>query len=71
MKITLPIKQRFEVDIDLDEIVDEINELPLVDRWNWIGKVINNIKVEDVEKLHPEHKALIKDWLERQIIKFK
>lgn len=71
MKITLPIKQRFEVDIDLDEIVEEINELPLVDRWNWIGKVINNIEVEDVEKLAPEHKALIKDWLERQIIKFK
>lgn len=71
MKITLPIKQRFEVDIDLDELAYEINELSLEYRFNWIGKFINNIEIEDVEKLHPEHKALIKDWLERQIIKFK
>lgn len=71
MKITLPIKQRFEVDIDLDEMVDEINELPLEYRWNWIGKVISDIEVEDLQELAPEHKALIKDWLERQIIKFK
>lgn len=71
MKITLPIKQKFEVDIDLDEIAYEINELSLEYRFNWIGKFISNIEIEDVEKLAPEHKALIKDWLERQIIKFK
>lgn len=70
MIVEVKIKQTVDVDINIKDIVDEINELPILDRINQVGHLINAINSDDIISMADAHKAMIKDWLERQLKRF-
>lgn len=66
--VTITVNKQITTDISIEQIIDCLNEMPLPQRWNMIGKIINQVKSD---QLPPAQKQTIKDWLERTLIKFK
>lgn len=72
MKIDIPVRHIFEIDIDMDEVFDAIHEMPLSKRINLIASLINGIDDESgIEDVTNDHKQLIYNWLNRQLPKYK
>lgn len=70
MKLTIPIKQKVEIDLDIDDLLFEINETSLTSRFSTIASLINGIETEDFIELTSEQQKLIIDWLDRQKKRF-
>jgi len=70
INVMVQVKKEVEVTIHLDDIIENINELPMASRWNYIAKMLNEINVDDIESLEVGHKELISDYLKKRISKF-
>ena len=70
IKISVKVNQLIDVDLDIEEIIDCINEMEVIKKWNFMAKMINGFSDEDISKLNSEQKSIIRKYLENQIIKF-
>jgi len=66
IKAEVRINQTVEVSIDPDDILEQINELPLTQKWNYIGYFINNIQVSVGEMTNRQKEAVHK-YLESKL----
>lgn len=72
MKLEIFVKKTFEIDVELSEILDSIHLMPLAQRINIIGSLINGIDDENgIEELPKEQKGIIFNWLNGQLPKYK
>lgn len=67
---TIRVNQEVEVSIDPNELLDQINELPLTKRWNHIAYFINNIQVS-INEMTDEQKEIVRNYLESKLKLFK
>lgn len=67
--VEISISKNMDVEVDIDDVLFEINELPLVNRINYVAHLINKIDVESGE-LNKDHKEKVVDWLNKQIKRF-
>lgn len=56
---------KFEVPINL--VIDDINRMPLIERFQVIAKLIGKIQLNDKEDLTIQQRAIIKDYLARSL----
>ena len=46
----IQIEKRLEVfttiEIDVDDFIDEVNEMEMIDRWNTVAKILNQVELE-------------------------
>jgi len=54
----------------MDDIVEAIDSLPISRRYNYIGMLLNDINLDDIEKLSSAQKKMIKQYLEKQLKRF-
>lgn len=69
INIDFLVHQTFNTSIEIGVVVDSINELPLVQRWNFLAKLLNKLHPE-LDELTDSQKELIKTWLEKQLAFF-
>lgn len=67
-KITIEydLHQRIDVDIEIGEVIDAINSLPLKGRWNVCAKIINEIRTE-IDDLSGNEREVIVNWLKNKL----
>lgn len=64
------IDRAVEVSVHVSDIVHELNELPLVNRWNAITTILNHIDLNDQDELEPHQKEIIIQWIKSKIKTF-
>jgi len=55
--------------VDIEDVIWEINKLPMKNRWNYIGKIINGVQL-DLTNTTDEQKELIKQYLTNKLLLF-
>ncbi len=60
------INGHIDAEVDAGQIINELNELPLMERWQYIAKILNNIHLRNIDELEPGQRELICDFLDRQ-----
>lgn len=66
IEVVLKIDKEFCVDVDIEDVIDGINDLENVKKWNILCSLINGIDLND-ENLHEKQKELIKNYFENKI----
>jgi hypothetical protein len=69
MKLPVKIEQTVQVNIELEDVIEEINLLPLSSRMNIVAKMLNEIETENSE-ISDINRELILGYLQKQIIIF-
>ncbi len=66
MKLDIKINGNIPVDLDINDIISEINELSLGERWSIIARILNEINLSDIDQLSNSQIVIIRDFLNRQ-----
>jgi len=70
VRVQAKLNHEVSVDIHMDDIVEAIDSLPISRRYNYIGMLLNDINLDDIEKLSSAQKKMIKQYLEKQLKRF-
>ena len=70
LNLDLRINRIVNLDIDIHDVLEGINELPMTRRWNYVAHLINNIET-DIKDLTDEQKEITKKYLESKLATFK
>jgi len=69
INVELTLNKRVYVNVDIEDVVGSINDLPMTRRFNYIGHLINNIET-DIKELTDEQKGIIKKYLKNKLKAF-
>ena len=72
LKVWVNIKKDVEVVVSIDELIENLNEMPLPTRWNYAARILNEINYEDRLPSNPEEFSdekieLIENYLKKQL----
>jgi len=62
MKLKITAKEPIEVEIDTKDLVEEINNMPIKQRWHFIAPLIAMANLNPQE-LDTENKSILKSFL--------
>jgi serine protease inhibitor ecotin len=65
IKVEVKIEQRVDVDVNVYEIIDAIEMLPMKRKWSYLAMILNQISV-DISDLTEEQKETVKKFLEEK-----
>ncbi len=66
MRIEVEIKGKIPLNLKIEDIIKEINKLRLIERWQIVAKILNNINLKDIEELEAYQLLMIRNFLETQ-----
>lgn len=69
INIHVNLNQNVQVSLEIDDVIEEINNMPLSQRMNIVGKLLNETETENSELLD-EHRKIIITYLKKQITFF-
>ena len=65
----IQIEKRLEVfttiEIDVDDFIDEVNEMEMIDRWNTVAKILNQVELE-IDQLDVNQKIIVQNYLAKK-----
>ena len=70
MRITAQVDSEFEIDILISDVIDGINGVRIVQRWNYLAELLEGIQVEEIESLSDEQKGIIRNYLKKAYKRF-
>jgi len=70
MEINIPLKGEATINMAMEDIIDEINHLPLTKRFAYIGRILNELILTDQHDMTPEQRITIINFLESQYYNF-
>lgn len=62
MKLKITAKEPIEVEIEPKDLVEEVNNMPIKQRWNFIAPLIAMANL-DPNQLDAENKSILKSFL--------
>jgi hypothetical protein len=62
IEIEAKINRSVEVTIPIADVIEGINEAPMIKRWNYIAQIINGVQT-DLSDTTDEQKAMVKKYL--------
>ena len=65
MEIELEKKHKIFIRVDIDDLIKEINEQPLKDRWSIISQIFRECKFDDPGTVSEGQKFSILQFLEK------
>ncbi len=68
--VVASVRQDVTIQVTIEEVIESINEIDMVLRWNYLGKLLNGIDLKS-EKITPSQHAMVKAFLERKIEQLK
>lgn len=69
IELEVKINQRLDVKFDGSELIEAINQLPEVERWNYLGQILNELELQ-TDNLTKEQKDLVKSFLTKKLSLF-
>lgn len=54
------------IEVDIDEVTEGMNKLPMTKRWSHVANILNEVET-DIESLTPEHRRIVKNFLEKKL----
>lgn len=70
MEIPIQIRKNTTVEVPIEDIIEEINLMPPLERMKQISSLINGINDDDIKELTQEQIIVILKWLDRQTKRF-
>lgn len=70
VNLLVSVNQKVEVSIEIDDIIDSLNALPLFQRFNKIAKILNAVETSKGELTYLQRTVII-EYLEKQLTIFK
>lgn len=70
VNLLVSVNQKVEVSIEIDDIIDSLNALPLFQRFNKIAKILNAVEASKGELTYLQRTVII-EYLEKQLTIFK
>ena len=62
IEIEVRIEREIDVTINISDVIDGINETPMIKRWVYVANIINGVQM-DLSDTTDEQKAIIKKYL--------
>ena len=69
IEIEVRIDRKVNVTVHIADVIDEINNVPMKTRWNYISQIINGVQM-DLSDLTEEQKSIIKKYLTNKLSLF-
>lgn len=69
--VDFKVNSTFSTEIDKDDILEALCNLPLTKRWNVIARILNQIQLDEIHELDENQRKVILSWLEFKVDKFK
>lgn len=69
--VDFKVNSTFSTEIDKDDILDALCNLPLTKRWSVVSMLLNQIELDEIHELDANQRKLILTWLEFRIDKFR
>ena len=66
IEIEVRIDRKVNVTVHIADVIDEINNVPMKTRWNYISQIINGVQM-DLSDFTEEQKAIIKKYLTNKL----
>jgi hypothetical protein len=70
IEVEVRINKLVDVEVDLYDIIDKINNLPNLRKWNYVGYILSQVNL-DLSETTEEQKNIIKDFLEKKLTALK
>lgn len=67
IKVPVEFRQQVIVSVSIDDVVENINALPVKSRINYIARMMNNIDDNGIEDLQPEDKEVLLKYFKKQV----
>jgi hypothetical protein len=64
------VKKEVEINVHLDDVINKMNEINMVARWNYVAKILNGLNVDDINSLSNEQKKTVGSYLSKQSVRF-
>ena len=68
LNVEVKVNQQIDVEIELHDIIDSINNLPIERRWSYFANMLNRLEL-DSDGLNVEQKQIIKVYLTSKLNK--
>ena len=65
MEVVIVPKREFSITLPIDDIIEDINTMPLIERFAVISKLLNEIQLVNKHELTEEQKMIVLDFLKR------
>ncbi len=70
IKVQVEINKKIEIAIDPDLILDQINIMPLTQRWDYVANFLSCIEVR-IDELSSTNKEVVRKYLKSKLELFK
>ena len=67
--IEVRIDRKVDVTINIADVIDGMNNVPMKTRWNYIAQIINGVQM-DLSDLTEEQKSILKKYLTNKLSLF-
>lgn len=69
IEVEVKLNKIVDVEVDLHDLIDAINNVKMVDRWNYVARILNNVQA-DLSDVDDDKKQLIKEYLTKKLTLF-
>lgn len=69
--VDFKVNSTFSTELDKDDILEAICQLPLTKRWSVVARLLNQIQLDEIHELEENQRKLILSWLEFKVEKFR
>lgn len=69
ISLEVRVDKRIDIEVELHDVIDALNNLPLTNRWNYVVSILNNVTL-DINDLNVDQKDIIKSYLEKRMSLF-
>ena len=69
IEVELHVDRKFDIEVEIGDVLDAINALPMKRRWNYIAFILNGCSV-DLSDLTDDQKQIIKKYLNDKLTLF-
>lgn len=66
IQVPVQVNQEVVATVDISDVIEAINELPMARRWNYVASLLNHALAEQ-HTLTDSQKELIKKWLQGKL----
>lgn len=70
ISVEVKVNQTVDIEIELMDVIDSINQLPIAARWNIIGKILNELDLT-IDDLTDGQKTIVVKYLTNKLELFK
>jgi hypothetical protein len=69
INVEVRVNKLVDADVQLYDVIDTINNLPNLRKWNYVAYILNNLEL-NISEINEEQREIIKKFLGQKLNKF-